>query len=128
MANNPNIIVTLVAQDNARHMWAHPHNEPFYIPPTSPGRNAGSREVIGFSEPALQITFSRKPKNPALGYLLGRDRNICDIFLGSLVEMIRDKMFIIAVNQRNQVIMTSLNDDEISVSYGTQQETRRNFT
>ena len=128
MSNNPDVIVTLVAQGNARRMWAHSHNEPFYIPPTSPGRNEGSREVIGSSEPALQITFSRKPKNPALGYLLGRDRNICDIFIESTVEMIRDRMFIIAVNQHNQVIMTSLTDEKISVSYGKQRQTRRKFT
>ena len=147
--NNPNIIVTLVARSHrASDAWADPHNEPFYIPPKSPGRDARPQEVVGSSasdarqptpdaddpdmiepsEPALQITFSRKPKNPALGYLLGSDRSICDIYFGSTVDWISQKMFTMTVNQYNQVIMTSLNNANILVSYDKQQEKRRKFT
>ena len=147
--NDPNVIVTLLPRSfRAYNTWADPHNEPFYIPPKSPGHDEGSREVVGSSasdarqptpeaddpgmtepyEPALQITFSRGPKNPALGYLIGSDRSICDIYFGSTHDWISQKMFTITVNQYNQVIMTSLNNAKILVSYDKQQEERRKFT
>ena len=147
--NNPNIIVTLVARSHrACDAWADPHNKPFYIPPKSPGRDQRPREVVGSSasdarqrtpdandpsmiepsEPALQITFSSRPKNPALGYLLGSDRTVCDIYFGSTEDWISKKMFILAVNQYHQVTMTSLNNEKILVSYDKQKEERRKFT
>lgn len=56
------------------------------------------------SEPALQITFSRKPKNPELGYLLGGDRELCDILLGCPDDSISHRMFAISFNQYNEVL------------------------
>ena len=147
--NNPNIIVTLVARSHrACDAWADPHNEPFYIPPKSPGRDKSPREevessasntrqptpdaddpsMIKPSEPALQITFDRKPKNPALGYLLGSDRKICDIYFGATEDWISQMMLTMTVNQYNQVTMTSLNNAMILVSYDKQQEERKRFT
>lgn len=84
-SNEPDIIVTLVARTHrAGEVWAHPHNESFYIPPLCQANSGVPREVevskdsvfravtpdeeIEPSEPALQITFSRRPKNPRLGY------------------------------------------------------------
>ncbi|KAF6221946.1 hypothetical protein HO133_001914 [Letharia lupina] len=54
------------------------------------------------SEPALQITFSREPKNPELGYLLGSDRELCDILLGCPDDSISHLMFAISFNQYNE--------------------------
>ena len=147
--NNPNIIVTLVARSHrAYEAWADPHNEPFYIPPKSHARDGRPREgtvgpnddvrqptpdeddpnMIDPSEPALQITFSMKPRNPELGYLLGSDRKVCDIFFGSTDDWISQRMFIINLNQYNEVTMTSLTNANVVVSYGKQQGTRRKFT
>lgn len=107
--NKPHIIATLVAQGfRAFTVWADPHNEPFYLRPLSQavdGRprkmavnpvdgtarqvtpDADDPNLIKPSEPALQITFSRKPKHSELGYLIGSDRDLCDIFLGSADDL-----------------------------------------
>lgn len=147
--NNPNIIVTLVARSHRAHeAWADSHNEPFYIPPKSHARDGRPRkEIVGPnddvrqktpdeddpnmiepSEPALQIKFSEKPRNPELGYLLGSDRKVCDIFFGSTDDWISQRMFIINLNQYNEVTMTTLTKANVIVSYGKQQGTRRKFT
>lgn len=147
--NNPNIIVTLVGRNfRTNAVWADPHNESFYLPPWSQATHGRPREVINKSqngsrqltpdandpnllratEPALQITFNKKPKNPELGYLLGSDRKLCDIFLGCADDCISERMFTMSFNQYNEVIMRSLPKHDVLVSYGKQQEKRRNFT
>ena len=84
--------------------------------------------LIQPSEPALRITFSRKPKNPELGYLLGSDPELCDILLGSSCDCISKQMYTIAYNQDNEVIMKSSSNNETLVIYGDQKAKRRNFT
>lgn len=147
--NDPNIIVTLVGRNFRTHaVWADPHNEPFYLPPWSQATHGRPREVINnpnngsrqltpdandpkllrATEPALQITFNRKPKNPELGYLLGSDRKLCDVFLGSADDCISERMFTMSFNQYNEVIMRSSPKNDVLVSYGKQQQKRRNFT
>lgn len=146
MDNNPDIIVKLVARSAiACQVWADPHNEAYYIPNQFRKPDEKPREVavhpddtrravtppsegVKVSEPALQITFSKSPKNPDLGYLLGSDRDICDIFLGDLDECISRKMFAISFNQYNEVIMKSSSRNKTVVRYGTQSAERRNFT
>ena len=147
--NDPNIIVTLISQGHRTGtVWAHPCNESFYLPPLcqatsevpwemevhprDPFRELtpddDDPEFIDPSEPALQISFSRKPKNPELGYLLGSDPELCDIFLGSTDDSISHQMFTISLNLHNEVILTSLSNRQTSVSYGSQKAKRRNFT
>ena len=147
--NNPNIIATLVADTyRAGTVWADPHNAPFYLHPLSQAVDGRPRKVvvssvdgifkqlapdandpclIKASEPALQVTFSRKPKHPELGYLIGSDRSLCDIFLGSADDRIGQFMFTMSFNHYNEVIMTSLSENDILISYGKQTAKRRNF-
>lgn len=147
--SNPDIIITLVAHGHRAHdVWADPQNESFYLPPSSQANNGGPREVVvspddcfraltpspdepglvKASEPALQITFSKKPKNPGLGYVLGSDRENCDIFLGSTDDLISHQMFAISFNQYNEVIMETSSRNGTVVTYGTQIAKRKNFT
>ena len=79
-------------------------------------------------EPALQIAFSKKPKNPELGYVLGSDRALCDLFLGYTNDCISERMFAISFTQNNEVIMKSWSRLAIAVSYGSQSEERGVFT
>ena len=147
--NDPNVIVTLVAHGHRAHdVWADSHNESFYLPPLSQAVNEDLREVVvspddvfrqltpsdedpaltEVSEPALRLTFNKKPKNPNLGYLLGSDRESCDILLGTLDDCISHRMFAISFNQYDEVIMKSSSRNQTVVSYGTQIGKRRNFT
>ena len=147
--NDPNVMVTLISQGHRTGIvWAHPHNEPFYLPPLCQATSEVPWETevdpkdlfreltpdeedpmfIKPSEPALQIHFSRKPKNPELGYLLGSDPELCDILLGFMDDSISHKMFTISLNQHNEVMLTSLTDRQTSVRYGRQEAKRRNFT
>ena len=144
--NNPDIILKLVARSElACQVWADPQNEAFYLPQQFERSNQKPREVavnpdgtrravtpisegVKVSEPALQITFSKTPKNPELGYLLGSDRELCDIYLGNLDEYISGKMFAIFFNQYNEVIMKSSSRNSTVVKYSTQSAERRNFT
>ena len=147
--NKPHIIATLVAHSHrAFTVWADPHNKPFYLRPLSQAVDGRLRKMvvnpvdgkarqvtpeaddhnrIKPSEPALQITFERKPKHPELGYLIGSDRDLCDIFLGSADDLISQFMFTMSFNQYNEVMMTSVSKNDIIVSYGKQEVRRRNF-
>ena len=147
--DDPNTIVTLVGC-NARtnQVWADPHNKDFYLPPVSQATHGRVRKWVVDSknrsrqltpdpndparvksrEPALRITFSKKPKNPKLGYLLGSDRTLCDIFLGSADDSISEQMFALSFNRYNEVIMTSFSKYDVLVSYGKQQVKRKKFT
>ena len=146
--NNPNIIVTLVPRtDEASRAWADSHNAPFYIPPKSQASDTAPRTVavgpkgatkrppdtsdpktVNPCKPALQVTFSSQPKNPGTGFLLGNDREVCDIFLGSKDDKISERMFVITFNKYNDVVLKSLSDAKIVVSYDEQEEERKNFT
>lgn len=149
MEDDPNIIVTLVARTHrAYQVWADPHNESFYLAPVSPATNGDIEKVVvsstdlfrartpsphdpgqeKVSEPELQITFDKKPKNPELGYVLGSNHDICDIFLGSTDDCISSQMFSISFNQYNEVIMKSSSRNETEVCYNLQKAKRRNFT
>ena len=147
--NQPHIIAALVAQSfRTFTVWTDPHNEPFYLRPLSQavdGRprkmvvnpvdgtarqvtpDADDPNLIKPSEPALQITFSRKPKHPELGYLIGSERDLCDIFLGSADDLISQFMFTMSFNEYNEVIMTSVSRNDIVFSYGKQEAQRRNL-
>lgn len=147
--NNPNIILTLVAQSHRAHnVWADPHNESFYLPPVSQAIDGDPPEVdvspddcfrqvtpstddpglLKTTEPKLQITFSRLPKNPGVGYLLGSDRELCDICLGPIEDRISHGMYAISFNQNNEVVMKSSSGNPTVVTYDRQTEERRNFT
>ena len=143
--NNPNIIVTLLPRSfRAYDAWADPHNAPFYIHPDSQATDRHPQGVtIGQddarqpitdanknapSEPALQLSFSRKLRNLELGYLLGSDRSICDIYLGSLDDKIRQRMFVVDFNKYNDVVLKSISDANVLVSYDKQEEERKQFT
>ena len=95
---------------------------------SSQGEVANDADVSQPSEPALQITFDKKPNNPALGYILGSDRNLCDIYFGSANDGIDHQMFTITLNQYNQVVMTTLTNANLMVRYDKQLEERKNFT
>lgn len=146
--SNPCIILTLVAHGHRAHaLWADKHNKAFYIPPTSQATTGVPREkvvnskdisraltpspedpsIVKMSEPKLQITFSNMPKNPSVGYLLGSDRETCDIFLGSLDDCISHQMMTITFNEYNEVVMKSSSRNETVVAYGGQKGKRKNF-
>lgn len=147
--NDPNMILTLVAHGHrATDVWADPHNKSFYLPPVSqavngkpskavvtkdgrsrqPTPSPNDRGRLKTSEAKLQITFGNKPKNPEVGYLLGSDRELCDIFLGSIEDCISQRMFTISFNQYNEVIMTSSSSNATLVKYHRQKGDRMNFT
>lgn len=144
--NVPDIIIRLVARNAMScQVWADKHNEAFYVPCLFEESNEKPREVaanlddtdravtppsegVKVSEPALQITFSNKPKNPELGYILGSDRDSCDVFLGTLETYISRNMFAIRFNEHNEVIMRSSSGNKTVVKYGGQTAERRNFT
>ncbi len=147
--NDPNVVVTLVAHGHRTlHMWADPQNGSFYIPPLSQATSEHPRasgvkpkkdnrertpdpndpSLVKTREPALQITFDKKPKNPELGYVLGSDRELCDIFLGYSNDYISERMFAISFNRNNEVIMKSWSSHAIAVSYGSQSWKRGVFT
>lgn len=129
-------------------MWADTHNKAFYIPPTSQATTGEPREPVVDpnnpsreltpssedpcsakpSEPKLQITFSHMPKNPDLGYVLGSDRESCDILLGTLDDCIGHLMFAITFNEDNEVVMKSSSINETVVAYRKQTANRKNFT
>lgn len=135
--NNPEIILKLVARSHrACIAWVDPHNESFYLPPllevtnkdlqeavvhpdgTSRQPTPSSEDVMA-SEPALQINFRKKPKNPEKGYVLGSDRKSCDILLGEVDDCISNQMFILSFNQYNDVVMKSSAKNATMVRYDT---------
>ena len=144
--NNPDIILTLVARSNrAGIAWVNPHNESFYLPPLLERTNKDVREAVIHpdgtsrqptpspddvlvSEPALQITFSKKPRNPEKGYVLGSDPKSCDILLGSVDDCISSQMFTISFNEYHEVIMTSSSKNVTTVKYDKRIGKRTNFT
>lgn len=144
--NNPNIIIRLVARNAiACQVWADPHNEAFYLPARFEESSEKSREVTAspddthravtpssegmtVSEPALQICFSNQPRNPELGYVLGSHRESCDVFLGTLKQYISHNMFMIQLNEQDEVMMKSSSGNQTVVKYGGQIAERRNFT
>ena len=147
--NDPNIILTLVAHGHrATDVWADPHNNPFYIPPFSQAVNGEPLDAVvskedpfrqltptpddpgrqKTTEAKLHITFGNKPKNPEVGYVLGSDRETCDIFLGSLEDCISHQMYTISFNQHNEVIMTSASGNPTAVKYHKQKADRTKFT
>ena len=145
MDNNPNIILNLVARNERTcEVWADSHNESFYLPAKLGGTKLNPRKVDKNqdathravtpifegedSEPTLQITFSKRPKNPELGYLLGSDRELCDIFLGTSDQYVSRKMFAISFNQYNEVTMKTSSSNLTVVDYSKQSGERWNFT
>ena len=153
--NHPDIILTLVADcTGASEAWEHLFNESRYLPhapkatngdiykleprpnnlfraKTPPARGPG---VAPKKEPGLQLTFSNPPKNPELGYLLGSDEEICDVYLGSTDEAISASMLSISFNESNELILRSSNSTSINstlVTYNineTQEVERTHFS
>lgn len=157
--NNPDIILTLVSDcAGASEVWEHFFNESKYLPhapqATKPvirelepspdddlfrDRTPPPEELEPKKEPGLQLAFSNPPKNPALGYLLGNDEEVCDVYLGSTRKHgISACMFSIFFNEHNELILKSSNSTTINptrVTYsidgtqdGTQQVTRKHFS
>ena len=144
--NNPDIILKLVARTHRAHVvWADRHNESFYLPPRVEVTKKDPQEVVvnpdgtsrqptpssedvRVSEPALQIDFSKKPKKPELGYVLGSDRKSCDILLGLVDDCISNQMFAVSFNQYNEVVMKSSAKNATVVKYGRRIAKRTNFT
>ena len=152
--NKPDVILTLVADcARASEVWEHLFNESRYLPHAPQATNRDIRELeLGpdddlfcektppskqakpKKEPGLQLTFSKPPKNPALGYLLGNDEEVCDVYLGSTEDAISACMLSISFNEDNELILRSSNSPEINstrVTYsidGRQQATRKNFS
>ena len=151
--NQPDIILTLVADcPGASEAWEHRFNESRYLPHAPQATNwvpcelepspnnlfrATTPPASGVppkKEPGLQITFSNPPKNPELGYLLGNDEEVCDVYLGSTDEAISACMLSISFNDSNELILRSSNSTSINstrVTYsidGIQQVTRKHFS
>ena len=157
--NNPDIIVTLVADGyRALQMWENTYNESRYISNSSQATNGGMRPtdpslrdispspedtfrettpsgddlaLDPVPEPAVQFAFSKPPKNPELGFLLGSDEEVCDMFLGSSDDCISRRMLSISFNEYNEVILNSTSGNKTQVSYsidGIQSATRKTFT
>ena len=77
--SDPNVVARLVAlNERTRKAWAHPHNQPFYIPASFQGfsvHDGRSREPtpceedmkggdhIEDTEPELRLCFSNRPKD-----------------------------------------------------------------
>ena len=154
--NNPDVILTLVSDcTRASEVWEHLFNESRYFPHAPQATNEDLRElepspdddlfrertppsegpgVEPKKEPGLQLTFSNPPKNPALGYLLGSDEEVCDVYLGSTRDHISACMLSISFNEHNELILRSSDSPTINptqVTYtmdGTQQVKRTHFS
>ena len=154
--NKPDVILTLVADcTRASEVWEHLFNESRYLPYAPQATNGDLCElelspdddlfrettppsegpgVEPKKEPGLQLRFSNPPKNPALGYLLGSDEEVCDVYLGSTKDTISACMLSISFNEHNELILRSSDSPKINptrVTYsidGTQQVTRTHFS
>ena len=152
--NNPNVILTLVSDcSRASEVWEHLFNESRYFPHAPQATNRDIPELeLGpdddlfcektpppeagepKKEPGLQLTFSNPPKNPALGYLLGSDEEVCDVYLGSTQDNISTCMLSISFNEHNELILRSSNSPTINpttVTYiidGTPEVKRKHFS
>ena len=143
--NNPDIIVTLLADGyRAQQVWEHKCNEDRYVSQPPQATNRGSpehriREITPSPDdlqsvlsPATQLTFSKPPKNPEIGYLLGSDEKACDMVLGFSDDCISRHMYCISFNEYNEVVMKSWSRNDTEVSYiikgKIQQAKRKIFT
>ena len=146
--NQPNVILTLVADGaDAIQAWGHIFNESRYLPHahhttnvpicelepkpnnffrerTPPAKGPGAAPK---KEPGLQLTFSNPPKNPELGYLLGSDEEVCDVYLGSTEQGISDCMLSISFNESNELILrnsnsTSINSTRVTYSINNERQ------
>ena len=146
--NRPDIILTLVADGtDASQAWEHPFNKSRYLPHApqatngdicelEPSENDLFREktppaerAAPKKEPGLQLTFSNPPKNRELGYLLGSDEEVCDVYLGSTGQAISASMLCIYFNECNELILrsnsTSINSTRVTYNIDKAQEVER---
>lgn len=147
--NQPDIILTLVADcTDTSQAWGHFFNESRYLPHAPQATNRDiyelepspnnlfrektppAKRAAPKKEPGLQLTFSNPPKNPELGYLLGSDEEVCDVYLGSTDKAISACMLCISFNERNDLILrssnsTSINSTRVTYSINKPQEVER---
>ena len=150
--NQPDIILTLVADGtDASEAWGHSFNESRYLPyapqasngdicelepsPNDPFREKTppAERAAPRKEPTLQLTFSNPPKNRELGYLLGSDEEVCDVYLGPTDQAISACMLCIYFNECNELTLRSSNStiNSTRVTYSinkTQEVERKHFS
>lgn len=131
---DPNLAFTLIAcNENARQMWADPHNSSRYVPSSfnrdtselPVGRGDLRARKQKHTEPALRFRFSEWPKNFAKGYVLGSDHQICDALLGDPGSAINKQMLALTFNEHHQLIMNVTSDVTTSVKFNDQKVARR---
>ena len=146
----PNIVARLVAlNERTRKAWAHPHNKPFYVPPSFQGFqicDGTSREStpldedgdnnghVEESEPEIRILFDSRPRNISKGWTFGSDQDVCDIYCGEYDKKnnynIGRQTFSVTFNKQGDVILKHVNENNRTmVQYDIQKAgDRREFT
>lgn len=135
MADDPNLILTLRAKSyRSIEMWKHLHNKPYYQPSkfdpkkTSTLRSGQKTPAISMNafelevrnEPMLRLTFDKPPKDPSLGFVLGSDPNVCDVFIGVADEGYSARTFVINFDNEGNVVLHNVSKNWAWVQYGSQ--------
>ena len=129
-AQNADIAFTLVARnEKAQEMWTDPYNSSRYVL-LSQGP-AASRQTSEFEdyeeidpEHALQFRFSEKPNDYAKGFVLGSDKEKCDVLLRS-DEDYDPEMVAFTYNQQYELIMNVTSIQYTTVKYNDQRSASR---
>ena len=132
--------VLVARNERARQIWRHPHNKPRWgllskdvqgqstssgkTPETNDQQLELKKKTKGDS--ALRFVFDEKPKDYTKGFLLGSDRQSCDVFLGSSDTGINPQMLEFTFNQRHELIMNDTSIQATTVQFNDQLPAKRN--
>ena len=140
--NGDTAFVLVARNKRAKQIWRHPHNKPRWGllsfsqdlqgPSTSSGKTPETNDQQ--SEPkkkkkgnsALRFLFDEKPKDYTKGFVLGSDRQSCDVFLGSSETGINHEMLAFTFNKRHELSMNDTSIQTTTVQFNDQLPAKRN--
>jgi hypothetical protein len=137
----PNLILSIRAADPlAAEALCSPHNEDRFVNSSGEEFDIPSREPTPFSTPfssqeledsypRLRLTFDRRPKNIAKGFVFGSDSKRCDVLLGNKRNGISGEHFYITFDTQGRLMLIDTSSGGTAVSYNGQaaDQRRKNF-
>lgn len=140
-----NLAFTLVAKnERAIEMWKNPHNRSRYVRGSfarqySSGQPVGGENPIQLEnddhqpnprdkrdiEPALRFMFNEWPKDQVKGFVLGSNREACDVLTGDPGDGIGEEMLIFTFNEYHELVMHVTSKYVTSVTFNGQKDADR---
>lgn len=140
-----NIAFTLMAKnERAIEMWKDPHNRSRYLR-GSFARHDSSAQPVGRDDPvdlekdghqpspknirdlapALKFMFNEWPKDQAKGFVLGSNKEACDVLTGDPGDGIGEEMLTFTFNENHELVMHVTTKHVTSVTFNGQKEASR---